>query len=85
MKKYTNPRIYYPSNLRPPKKPLSWDSFKEFSELPYNKRIVITPQGLILMSFRYDEIAKPQGTFLPIELQPFSKNGNMAEEFQDDE
>lgn len=31
------------------------------------------------MNFRYDEMAKPQGTMLPIELQYFTKTGNVAE------
>jgi len=77
--------MYYPSNLRPPKKPLSLDVFKEFADLPSNKRFNITPSGLIIMNFRYDEIAKPQGTMLPIELQFFTKTGNVTEEILEEE
>ena len=85
LKRYTNPRMHYPAHLRPPKKLLPIDVFKDFSDLPSNKRIVITGQGLIILSFRYDEMAKPEGTMLPIELQPFAKGGNLIEEIQDEE
>lgn len=79
LKKYTNHRIYYPADMRPSKKLLPEDTFKDFSELPSNRRITITPHGLIIAAFRFDELVKLQGTLLPIELLPFSKNGNLAE------
>lgn len=41
--------------------------------------------GLIVFQFKYDEIAKPEGTMLPIEIQPFSKNGTIADEIQDED
>ena len=75
--------MYYPANLRPPKKTLPLDVFREFHDLPSNKRLTLTPTGLIQMSFRYDEIGKPEGTMLPVELQYFSKNGNIADEVLD--
>ena len=84
LKRYINPRMHYPSHLRPPKKLLPVDVFKDFADLPYNRRINITTQGLIILSFRYDEMAKPEGTMLPIEMQPFAKGGNLIEEFQDE-
>ena len=77
--------MYYPSNLRPPKKSLPLDVFKEFADLPSNKKLTITPSGLIILNFRYDEMAKPQGTMLPIELQYFTKTGNVAEDIQEEE
>ena len=61
------------------------DVFKQFSDLPSNKKFTFGASGLIIFQFRYDEIAKPQGTMLPIELQPFSKNGNIIDEVQDEE
>ena len=66
LKRYINQRMHYPAHLRPPKKLLPIDVFKDFSDLPYNRRINITAQGLIILSFRYDEMAKPEGTMLPI-------------------
>ena len=77
--------MYYPPHLRPPKKMLPLDIFKEFSDLPSNKKLNMTSGGLIQVNFRYDEIAKPEGTMLPIELQPFTKNGNIAQDIIDDE
>lgn len=85
LKRYTNPRMYYPPNLRPPKKLLPLDVFKDFQDLPYNKKINLTNQGLIVVSLRFDEIGKTEGTHLPIELQPFSKNGNINDDLQDEE
>jgi transcription antitermination factor NusG len=85
LRRYTNPRMYYPPHLRPPKKMLSIDVFKDFSDLPSNRKFEITGTGLIQLNFRYDELGKPEGTMLPIEMQPFSKNGNLVEEFQDEE
>lgn len=79
LKKYTNHRMYYPPHLRPPKKVLPIDVFREFADLPSNRRITITTEGLIQVNFRYDELAQPEGTMLPIELQPFAKNGNFEE------
>jgi hypothetical protein len=58
--------MYYPANLRPPKKMLHLDIFKEFNDLPSNKKFTITTQGLIILTLRYDEIGKPEGTMLPI-------------------
>ena len=58
--------MYYPPNLRPPRKVLPVDAFKDFSDLPSNKKIDLTSSGLIKMTFRYDEIGKPEGTLLPI-------------------
>lgn len=78
LKKYTNPRMFYPNNSRPPKKPLPLDLFKQFSNLPSNKRIILTSTGLLQITFRYDEIEKPVGTLLPIQIQPFTKNGNIT-------
>lgn len=54
LKRYTNPRMYYPAHLRPPKKLLPVDFFKDFSDLPSNKKITITSNGLIYMNLRYD-------------------------------
>jgi len=54
LKKYTNPRMYYPPNLRPPKKLLPVDVFKDFDDLPSNNKFNITPQGLIILTLRYD-------------------------------
>ena len=54
MKRYTNHRMFYPSNLRPPKKPLPLDVFKEFSDLPSNRKINITASGLLQLTFRFD-------------------------------
>jgi hypothetical protein len=51
--------MFYPPQLRPPKKIMPLDFFKEFAELPSNKKINITPTGLIILNFRPDEIAKP--------------------------
>lgn len=82
LRKYTNPRMYYPPHLRPPKKLLSVDALKDFSDLKSNRKFDITGTGLIQFTFRYDELAKPEGTMLPIELQPFSKTGNLIEDFQ---
>ena len=55
------------------------DVFKDFQDLPSNRKFDITNNGLIQLTFRYDELAKPEGTMLPIEMQPFSKNGNLVE------
>ena len=76
--------MFYPNNSRPPKKPLPLDLFKDFSHLPSNKRIYLTSNGLLQITFRYDEIEKPEGTLLPIQIQPFTKNGNITEEMIDD-
>lgn len=46
--------MYYPPHLRPPKKIINTDIFKEFSDLPSNKKFTITPAGLIIFTFRYD-------------------------------
>ena len=77
--------MHYPTHLRPPKKLLTSDFFKEFSDLPSNKKFNITNAGLLQVNFRYDELAKPEGTMLPIEYQPFTKNGNIAEEMMIEE
>ena len=37
------------------------------------------------MNFRFDEFGKPEGTMLPVELQYFSKTGNIADEILNDE
>ena len=54
LKRYTNPRMYYPSHLRPPKKLLPVDVFKDFSDLPSNKKFNMTTNGLIILTLRYD-------------------------------
>lgn len=54
LRRYTNPRMYYPTNLRPPKKMLPLDVFKDFSDLPSNRKFDITSNGLIQLTFRYD-------------------------------
>lgn len=54
LRRYTNPRMYYPPHLRPPKKMLSIDVFKDFSDLPSNRKFDITGNGLIQLTFRYD-------------------------------
>ena len=36
------------------------------------------------MNFRFDEFGKPEGTMLPVELQYFSKTGNIAEDIMED-
>jgi len=77
--------MYYPPHLRPPKKSLNQDVFREFGDLPSNKKFTVTMNGLIVFQFKYDEIARPEGTMLPIELQPFSKNGTIIDEIQDEE
>jgi hypothetical protein len=46
--------MYYPPHLRPPKKVLSLDVFREFADLPSNKRFTISTEGLIQVNFRYD-------------------------------
>lgn len=51
--------MYYPTHLRPPKKILPFDIFKDFEDLPSNRKFQLTPQGLIVLNFRYDEIARP--------------------------
>lgn len=83
LKKYTNHRMYYSNNTRPPKKALPLDTFKEFSDLPWNKKLNLTPSGLLIMNFRYDEIAKPEGTMLPIEVQYFT--GTIGEDMIDED
>lgn len=54
LRRYTNPRMCYPPNLRPPKKMLPIDVFKDFSDLPSNRKFDITSSGLIQLTFRYD-------------------------------
>jgi hypothetical protein len=51
--------MYYPPHLRPPKKLLNQDVFREFGDLPSNKKFTITMNGLIVFQFKYDEIARP--------------------------
>ena len=46
--------MYYPPNLRPPRKVLPIDAFKDFHDLPSNKKFNITSSGLIQLSFRFD-------------------------------
>ena len=46
--------MYYPSHLRPPKKLLPVDVFKDFSDLPSNKKFNMTTNGLIILTLRYD-------------------------------
>lgn len=54
LKKYTNHRMYYPPHLRPPKKLLPLDVFKELSDVPSIKKIIISTNGLIQVNLRYD-------------------------------
>ncbi len=74
--------MHYPPHLRPPKKLIFSDVFKDFLDFPSFRKFEFTNKGLIQLTFRYDELAKPEGTMLPIELQPFTENGNLIEQFQ---
>ena len=40
--------------------------------------------GLVVLSFRFDEIDKVRGTYLPIEIIPFTIEGNYLEEIKED-
>jgi hypothetical protein len=46
--------MYYPPHLRPPKKMLPPDVFKDFQDLPSNRKFDMTGAGLIQLTFRYD-------------------------------
>ena len=54
LKKYLNPRTYYPPNLKPTKKLFeSYDPFIDI-DVPYASKIKIQKGGLILLKFRLD-------------------------------
>jgi hypothetical protein len=65
--------------LRPAKKILPIDAFKDFEDLPSIRRLQLTSSGLMTITLRQNEIAKPEGTLLPIEMQPFTRTGNVIE------
>jgi len=67
LKKYINPRTFYPSHLRPSKKLFENDNpFMEFSDIPLINRVKIQTGGLIVLNFRMDELKKLRGSILPM-------------------
>lgn len=66
LKKFLNPRTYYPTNLRPAKKLFeNEDPFVDI-DVPYASKINIQKGGLIVLNFRLDELKKLQGSVLPV-------------------
>ena len=40
--------------------------------------------GLIILNYRFEEIMKVQGTYLPVEVLPFTSEGNVIDEIKED-
>ena len=40
--------------------------------------------GLIILNYKFDEVTAVHGTFLPIELVPFTREGNYMDEIKED-
>jgi len=83
LKKYLNPRTYFPQNLRPAKKFFENDDPFTDIDVPFVSKINIQTGGLIVLSFRLDELKKiQQGSILPVEVAPFSQDGRIFEEMR---
>ena len=65
LRQYLNPRTIFPTQLRPPPKLVSPERFEAFSDLPFNRLIVATEDGLLQVYLMNNAIAKPQGTLPP--------------------
>lgn len=66
LKRYLNPRTYYPPNLKPTKKIFENDDpFVDF-DVPSASKIKIQKGGLIILKFRFDELSKLIGSVLPV-------------------
>lgn len=39
--------------------------------------------GLILLSYHEDELSKVHGTYLPVEIMPFTTEGNFMDEIKE--
>lgn len=67
LKRYINPRTYFPQNMRPTKKLFDndIDPFVEI-DVPFTEKIKVQKGGLIILNFRLDELKKVhQGSVLP--------------------
>lgn len=74
---------------RPAKDLLTEESFEELKNLPGAKNIKLTYKngsntGLIMLTYRLDEIEKNLGTYLPVEVLPFTSEGNFIDEIRED-
>ena len=59
---------------RPYKRKLHAEDFSEFDELPHNREIEISEQGLIVVRLKSTDLVRPSGAILPAELEPFKEN-----------
>lgn len=62
---YTNYRATFPKNMRPVKKQVFLYDFKEMGHVPNMNKIKLTTDGMIILTFRIDEIIVTKGNFLP--------------------
>lgn len=46
-------------------------------------KLRLTNTGLVLYTYRTDEVSEPKGTLRPIDIQPFTKDGHLfIDEFE---
>jgi hypothetical protein len=59
---------------RPSKRPIYIEDLNELKDCPGIKNIRLSnSNGLIVLSYRADELTKVYGTYLPIEIMPFTR------------
>jgi hypothetical protein len=65
LKYYTSAKTVFPDDLRPKRQLLPVDAFKKFEDLPSNKNIVLTKEGLMIVKLPTDSIEVPKGSISP--------------------
>jgi hypothetical protein len=69
---------------RPSKRQLFAEDFNELKDIPGVKNIrLASSNGLILLSYHPEELSKVHGTYLPVEVIPFTSEGNFLEELKE--
>lgn len=74
---------------RPTKDLLTDESYDELKNVPGAKNIKVTYNsghinGLIILNYKLEELMKVKGTYLPVEVLPFSSEGNFIDEIKED-
>ena len=68
---------------RPPRRQLFEEDFEELKEIPGVKSIRLgSINGLIILNYTPDQLEKVSGTYLPVEIMPFTTEGKLVEELK---